>query len=303
MKVCLISPTTVGQFTEQQVRESEALRLISEHAPLGILSLAAVLSLQGAAPHILDLNRLYYDFVKPGSHRREGEDFVSHAVRSLEPMKFDVFGFGTICSTYPMTLRLAEGVRRTHPEAAIVLGGPQASVVDAPTLRTFPFVDFILRGEAEETLPLLLDALSGGGGMSHIGGLTYRSGGEVVRNRNAPVINDLDALPMPAYDLYPHIKGCSYAPLEAGRGCPFACSFCSTNDFFRRRFRMKSPEVLVGQMRLMKERYGIQSFDLVHDMFTVDRQKVAAFCRAVEASGERLYWSCSARTDCVVCHY
>jgi radical SAM superfamily enzyme YgiQ (UPF0313 family) len=300
MRVCLISPPTVGEFTEQHVRESEALRLISEHAPLGILSLAGVLAGRGAPPHILDLNRLYYDYVRPGQHRRAGEDFVAHVVRHLEPMKYDVFGFSSICSTYPMTLRIAEGVRRIHPGATIILGGPQASVVDVPTLRAFPSIDFVLRGEAEETLPLLLDALSGGRTRwPHIGGLTRRVGGEVVRNPNAPVIADLDGLPMPAYDLYPHIRDCTYAPLEAGRGCPFACSFCSTNDFFRRRFRLKSPAVLVGQMRFMKERYGISNFDLVHDMFTVDRQKVLAFCDAVEESGERFYWGCSARTDCV----
>lgn len=300
MRVCLISPPTVTQFTEQQVIESEALRLISEHAPLGILSLAGVLAQQGVVPDILDLNRLYYEYVKPGPHRRNHVDFASYVIHQLEATEFDVFGFSTICSTYPLTLRLARGVRLSHPEATIILGGPQASVVDVTTLRAFPFVDFVVRGEAEETLPLLLDAVcDGGGGVAHIGGLTYRAGGEVRRNPNAPVIADLDSLPMPAYDLYPYIKDCRYAPLEAGRGCPFACSFCSTNDFFRRRFRMKSPEVLVAQMKLLKKRYGLDNFDLVHDMFTVDRKKVTAFCEAVEASGEKLYWNCSARTDCI----
>ncbi|MDQ3688061.1 MAG: B12-binding domain-containing radical SAM protein [Acidobacteriota bacterium] len=299
MRVCLISPPTVTQFTERQVIESEALRLISEHAPLGILSLAGVLVRQGVVPDVLDLNRLYYEYVKPDLHRQNHADFASYVIRHLEATEFDVFGFSTICSTYPLTLRLAQGVRLTHPEATIILGGPQASVVDVPTLHAFPFVDFVVRGEAEETLPLLLDAVGGGGGVAHIGGLTYRAGSEVKRSPNAPVIADLDRLPMPAYDLYPYIKDCRYAPLEAGRGCPFACSFCSTNDFFRRRFRMKSPEVLVGQMKLMKERYGIDTFDLVHDMFTVDRKKVTAFCDAVEASGEKLYWNCSARTDCI----
>src|SRR5260370_40861411 len=52
-------------------------------------------------------------------------------------------------------------------------------------------------------------------------------------------------------------------------------------------------------MKAIKETYGIKSFDLIHDMFTVDRKKVLAFCNAVEESGEHFYWSCSARTDCV----
>ena len=62
---------------------------------------------------------------------------------------------------------------------------------------------------------------------------------------------------------------------------------------------MKSPHVLVEQMRSIKNTYGIDSFDLIHDMFTVDRKRVVSFCEAVAQSGEELYWGCSARTDCI----
>ncbi len=300
MKVCLISPPTVTEFNERQFAESEALRLIAQHAPAGILSLAAVLEERSVIPHLIDLNRLYYEYINLGLQNTDGGDLSSYVTRHLEGTDFDVFGLGTVCSTYPLTLRLAEALRLTHPEATIILGGPQASVVDVPTIKSFPFVDFVVRGEAEETLPLLLDAVSGrGDGVKHIRGITYRNGSEVLRNPNAPVITDLDSLPLPAFHLYPHIRDCSYAPLEAGRGCPFACSFCSTNDFFRRRYRMKSPHVLVQQMNLVRERYGINSFDLIHDMFTVDRKKVVAFCEAVEGSEQQFCWTCSARTDCV----
>jgi len=87
--------------------------------------------------------------------------------------------------------------------------------------------------------------------------------------------------------------------LELGRGCPFACTFCSTNDFFRRRFRLKSPARVLEQMRRVKASYGIDTFELVHDMFTVDRKRVVAFCEALLASREKFYWGCSARTDCI----
>jgi hypothetical protein len=62
---------------------------------------------------------------------------------------------------------------------------------------------------------------------------------------------------------------------------------------------MKSADVLVEQMKMIKERYKVNSFDLIHDMFTVDRKKVIAFCEALDRCGERLYWGCSARTDCI----
>ena len=52
-------------------------------------------------------------------------------------------------------------------------------------------------------------------------------------------------------------------------------------------------------MRTVQRTYGISTFDLVHDMFTVDRKRVVAFCEALLESGETFYWNCSARTDCV----
>jgi len=299
MKVCLISPPTVTEFNERAVAEFEAARLIFEHAPMGILSLAAVLEQEGIESEILDLNRLFFTYIA-GDLRNQGVDFSSYAIGELSGIRADVFGFSTICSSYPLTLRLARGVREVHPEAAILLGGPQASVVDVATLETFSFVDLIVRGEAEETLPRVLDGLSDRQpDFTNLAGVTYRRGQTVLRNPNAPVIEDLDRLPLPAFHLYSHTNNCSFIPIEAGRGCPFACNFCSTNDFFRRRFRLKSADVLVEQMKTIKRIYDIASFDLIHDMFTVDRKKVVGFCEAIEESGEDLYWGCSARTDCI----
>lgn len=299
MKICLISPPTITEFTETQVAESEAIRLIAEHAPLGILSLAAVLKRIDIVPRIVDLNRLYYDYSRFGNGLHPEEDFCGHVVATLQSQDFDVFGFSTICSSYPLTLRMAREVKRTHPEATIVLGGPQASVVDVQTLEAFSFVDLIVRGEAEETFPLALEALSNGNLYEQVPGITFRNGNNIVRRPNAPVIANLDNLPLPAFHLYPNIESSSYLPLEIGRGCPFACSFCSTNDFFRRQFRLKSSDKVLAEMRLLQQRYGVKRFDLVHDMFTINRKKVVAFCETLKRSGEAFRWNCSARTDCI----
>ena len=298
MRICLISPPTITEFSPE-VAESDSVRLIAEHAPMGILSLAAVLEQIGLQPRILDLNRLYYEYIRSPGSLDEATSFCSFVVQHLNRLSFDVFGFGTICSSYPLTIRIAREVKAVHPESRIVLGGPQASVVDVSTLSTFGFIDYIVRGEAEETLPRLLESLDGGSSCASIQGITFRSGESVVRNQNAPVIQDLDSLPLPAFHLYDHIASCTYVPLEHGRGCPFACSFCSTNDFFRRRFRLKSPECVIGQMKLIETTYSVNQFDLIHDMFTVDRSRVVEFCEALRDSAESFYWTCSARTDCI----
>src|SRR5260370_27808025 len=84
--------------------------------------------------------------------------------------------------------------------------------------------------------------------------------------------------------------------VEAGRGCPLSCTFCSTATFFQRSYRLKSPSRLVHEMDLLHARYGTTEFKLDHDLFTVDRRKVRAFCEAVQDRNYRC--RASARPDC-----
>jgi radical SAM superfamily enzyme YgiQ (UPF0313 family) len=198
-----------------------------------------------------------------------------------------------------LTIRIAEQIKRNNPDAIIILGGPQASAVDVATLQAFPFVDLIVRGEADETLLRVLQTGVRSPALALVPGITFRSGGSVVRNPEAPVVMDLDALPFPAFDLLPWTEPPFYFPIEIGRGCPFSCTFCSTNDFFRRRFRLKSPQAVLAQIARVRIDHRVRRFDLVHDMFTVDRKRVVAFCEALLESGEQIEWGCSARTDCV----
>jgi radical SAM superfamily enzyme YgiQ (UPF0313 family) len=309
MKVCLISAPTANQFDGRAVGEAEASRIMGELAPVGILSLAAVLEAKGLHPEVVDLNRVYYEWLQQSNRSNAEADFCSFAGDYFAGRDFDgvdFFGFSTVCSSYPVTLRIAAEVKRAHPQSVVVLGGPQASVVDVSTLRAYPSIDLVVRGEAEQTLPDLVDALAGNGPLAAIPGITFRRNedGEIVRNPAAPLVADLDALPFPAFHLFPDVRHCRHFPLELGRGCPFSCTFCSTNDFFRRNFRLKSPAQMIADMRCVKETYGINSFELVHDMFTVDRKRVVAFCEALLESKRKnpedaFIWGCSARTDCV----
>jgi len=295
LKVCLVGPATETDFTDVVLME-QLRKKLPAYAPIGILTLAAVLERFDTPLEIVDLNRLHRDYL--ASNDRDRVEFCEYAARAFIQMDCDIFGFSTICGSYPLTLRIAELVKRMHPRSRILLGGPQASVVDRETLEAFGYVDVIVRGEAEETLPQLLLHLQDHQSLHQLPGITYREGSEICRADNAPVIKDLDQIPLPAYHLYPD-AGSHHLSLELGRGCPFACTFCSTNDFFRRTFRLKSPQHVLKQMDELNRAYGIDTFDLVHDMFTVDRKKVVAFCDMMIASGRNYRWSCSARTDCV----
>jgi radical SAM superfamily enzyme YgiQ (UPF0313 family) len=257
-----------------------------------------VLEQTGVRPCIFDLNDAFVDYLAEGCHKGV-EAFPAWVAPRILASDARIFGFSSLCSSYPLSIRIAEHVKRQAPQCTILFGGPQATAVDLPTLSAFPFVDFILRGEADSSLPLFLEQWSRERRFSDVRGLTWRSPSGPRRNPDAPVIANLDELPLPGYHLSSGLKDAYYATLELGRGCPFSCTFCSTNAFFRRKFRVKSPERMLADMRSIASRYGLRSFNLVHDMFTADRRKVVAFCDAMIESGEGFSWSCSARTDCV----
>jgi radical SAM superfamily enzyme YgiQ (UPF0313 family) len=297
LTVCLITALTVADFIDPELI---AQAHVKTGAQLGVLTLAARLREHGFAPLVVNLDDLFFAFVRQRKNSSADQLFFSFVAAHLRDCSADVFGLSSICSSYPLTLRLAREIKGLNPQARIVLGGPQASVVDVATMRAFPCVDAIVRGEADDSFPALLQLLeSNDASWDSIPGITFRRGEQIVRNQNGPVIADLDRLPRPAFDLDTRIRDRGGIHLEIGRGCPFACTFCSTNDFFRRNFRLKSPATMIADISFLKREYGLTYFSLVHDMYTIDRKQVVAFCEAILACGEQFTWGCSARTDCV----
>ena len=296
MNICFVTAPIATEFKDQDEIDSCLLEPAVSGPQLGILSLASVLEKRGDQVGIVELDPAYVDYLHSANGRGS---FADVAGRLIAAAAADVYAFGSICSSYPLTIRIAKAVKAIRPKSEILLGGPQATVVDRPTLAAFPFIDFILRGESELTLPCLLDELEGERQLARVPNLSYRSQSGLQRNPTAPVVEDLDSTPLPAYHLIGGLRSETRASLELGRGCPFACTFCSTNDFFRRKFRLRSPERVLSDMRMLSATYGVHEFELVHDMFTIDRRRVVLFCEAMLASGNDFKWSCSARTDCV----
>lgn len=214
MHVCLVSAPTATEYRSADEWNSDEVLSSAARPQLGILNLAAVLEGAGDRPDIVNVNRAYLEFVRTVGSPADNCDFAGYLATRIAEIDANVYGFSSICSTYPLTVRVAESLKKLRPNATILFGGPQASVVDSSTLAAFPFVDLVLRGEAEASLPLLLDQLSAGMRFDQVPGLTYRDGLQIKRNANAPVIADLDALPSPAYHLTNWLEGASIAYLE-----------------------------------------------------------------------------------------
>ena len=247
------------------------------------------------------------DFVVPYIHDEMSLDAegMRRAARRVLEDPAPVLGFTSMCSSYAAALRIAQECKRQDPGRFILFGGPHASFVALETMRAFDFVDATVAGEGEATLRELLDAIRDGSPFSSIAGLTFRDGDRIVQNSARPVPGDLDHLPMPAFhliedvDRYYEKRAERFIEIEAGRGCPFECTFCSTSLFFSRKYRVKSPERLVEEMRWLKSHWRIDSFGLIHDNLTASKDKVRALCRHFLESGDSFQWHCSSRTDTI----
>src|SRR6267154_763532 len=219
---------------------------------------------------------------------------IAKGILSLKP---EVVGFTSLGCNFICTLKVAQYIREWEPELPILLGGPHATVLDKAIMNRFPQFDVIVRNEAELKILPVLEALPSRSFFG-IPGITFRMGGQVWSTPGDPVISDLDSIPVPAYHRYPIRElGLRSLRVDAGRGCPFECTFCSTASFFGRKYRLKSAARLLQEMDHLNETYGVSDFSLTHDLFTVNRHKVMEFCEAVEDRGYT--WKCSARMDCV----
>jgi radical SAM superfamily enzyme YgiQ (UPF0313 family) len=259
---------------------------------LGLLSLAAVARAAGHEPSI------FWPMValRRGELSCDGGLYAACAERVLATNP-DVVGLTTMACSMLFTARVAQELKARRPDLPVVVGGPHASILHRQLLARYRQIDVVVRHEAEETFPLVLERFESRR-FEDVPGVTWRHRGLVRSTAGAPTIADLDALPFPDYHLFPLEEITSGGlSVEAGRGCPFACTFCSTNTFFGRKFRVKSADKLVADLDRLHARYGYASFRLQHDLFTVDRRKIFEFCEAVK--GRNYTWTCSARVDCV----
>ena len=234
--------------------------------------------------HVTDPRRI--DFLSP---KEAAEELLE-----LEP---DVVGFSTMCNTYPYALRTAELLKAERRHLPIVFGGPHASTVASETLDAFAFVDFILTGECERSIQDFVAYLSSPGQEPAVPGLVYRQQGKAVSPLPGYPMLPADELPDIDYSVLPDLEDFGSLPLDVGRGCPFGCTFCTTNVYWERRYRLRSAQYVIRTVRQVQAAHGISSFGFVHDNFTAAPARVARFCEEVIASGTEFEWRCSARPD------
>lgn len=138
-------------------------------------------------------------------------------------------------------------------------------------------VDYIVRGEGEETMVDLMNALSAGEDINKVKGIVFRDNGEIVATASRGYIHNLDLLPL-AWDLvdwsiytYRTMEGSTLAIVSSSRGCSQQCSFCSQQLFWKRKWRGRSAENFVSELEFLRDTYGVDVVMISDETPTLDR--------------------------------
>jgi radical SAM superfamily enzyme YgiQ (UPF0313 family) len=244
--------------------------------PLGLCYLAAVAREAGHEARILDLRI-------PG----QGADAFDRSLREWRP---DVVGFSAFSYEADAVRRLARKVREALPAAKVLIGGPLASA-DPEAALADGTVDVAVLGEGERTLVDLLARFREGRDVLGLSGTAVRDGGGVSVAPIAEYIEDLDALPLPAWDLidmaaYSRVprqgflyKHRNYFPVFSSRGCPFRCIYC--HNVFGKRFRPRSPEGVLKEIGELVAKYGVREIHFIDDIFNFRKDRAVAILQGI----------------------
>ena len=201
----------------------------------------------------------------------------------------DIFGLSVMSTNINRGLKLLKMVKQAQPTVTTVLGGQHGTLFDRLLLKEVPETDLVLRGEGEESFPRLCQTLQGNRSVAGLPGLSYRHRGKIVRGQ-PQVIQDLDALPFPDrtipdyqgyYAQWGHWQtgiGVPVTSILSSRGCPGHCTFCTRIPKELSRWRPRSPENVVQELRQLS-RDGFQMAVFTDENLTVSTSRMDHLCR------------------------
>ena len=253
---------------------------------IGLGYIAAILQKNGYDVHIVDAT--------------VEETTVSDIVDTVCGINPDIVGISSIAATYPVSLKICESLKK-ELSILTVMGGLMPTYLDVQTV-VHPYVDVVVRAEGERTMVELVKAYYNGDYTS-TEGITFKKDGSPVKNADMPLISNLDELPFPAYDLFP-VKELmkqsipqNATVMSTSRGCPYNCSFCSMNTFFKQTWRGRSAKNVFDEIQLLRHTYGFEELQIVDELFTYDMKRVETVCDLLINDNTQINWLCESRVD------
>lgn len=312
-------------------------RLLGSHYnanSLGIAYIASYLNKRGHdtwlynADYLSDykyikLKKIFSNFGNYKDYFKDTDNQIWHEVKD-QILKFnpDWVGYTSYTANISAIKIISDKVKKVNPSIKQVVGGVHATL-DSDILDTLTSIDYSVQREGEEAFLALVENKN----PQHIPGVVSRDKGSLLfKTGIAPVIKDIDALPLPQRDKFWGIPREEWKKVDVSyvntiRGCPYKCTYCASPFHWdRKTTRLRSPESVLEEMHHLKNNYYVPTnFDyaasanieekdqlkiedntivyFVDDVFTVHKKRVKKMLRMMIKDNLKMRWKCEARAD------
>jgi len=245
MKIILVNPPA------QQILETHDQ---PAHPHIGLGYLAA----------ILEKNNFDCQIIDAKLERLTLEQTIEKIIQA-KPM---ILGLTSMTHDLNQAIKIAKEVKKKNRKITIIIGGIHATALPYQTLKDYSCFDFLVFGEGEYILLELLKRLKNSQSVRGLAGVAIREKNRVLMNPSAKIIENLDALPFPAWHFFP--KARDYHIITA-RGCPFLCIFCASP--YGRRVRERSPENVISELVQTIEKYQPKNYRFNDETFAFNQKR------------------------------
>jgi radical SAM superfamily enzyme YgiQ (UPF0313 family) len=259
--------------------------------PLSVACLAGSLAAAGFEVEIIDAVGEGVSKTRPGYHPNVLVNGLSvdEITARIDPST-SVVAISCMFSTdWPVVREIIAAVHDKLPGVPILCGGEHPTAAPEHALRSAPALAACALGEGEETIVDAARAVTTGKSLATVPGLVVRSKAGFVRTGTRARIRDVDAIPLPRWDLTPietylgggHSFGVDRGrtmPIVATRGCPYQCTFCSSPQMWTTRYVSRAPSRVVDEIELYVRRWGAQNIDFYDLTAIIRKDWIVAFC-------------------------
>ncbi len=285
--------------------------------PVGLLYLGGYLGKKGFKVKIIDVpmkeqirSRAFFDNIGPVL-----EDVHQKMIGAFTGVKTKIVGISCYTPEFYEVVRIARTVKELDPSVVVVVGGVHATLYPSDFFDEETGVDICVLGEGELTLADICTKLSSekNTDLRAIAGIAFKDAqtGQMVATGQRLLAENLDEISCPDYGLIdmdyyttanPYaIRGCFLRSmyLLSTRGCPSQCTFCVAKRLreFNGKGRCRSAENLIAELKHLKNKYAIDAFYFIDDLFTINKGNVKRFCDLMKKERLGLLWGCSSKVS------
>lgn len=287
MKILLLNPPRVAGFPVVREERFEHKDFEMVQPPLSLLYSASALSAAGHETHLIDANG--FDLT------------VSHIVEEVKKLKPDLLVARIAFDVQAADLNVLRQISAAHTAMKVLVRNSimsRAVFLKKQLLLENDFVSYFVNGELESTIAEICNALNAG---KLPPGVSYKENGKILDTPAAAEEKDLDKFPFPAYNLLPSMRPYHtsmfrpiYTLVMSSRGCPFQCAFCA---YAATRYRERSPENVVEELKWLKRDFGLENFVFFDDTISLNMDRASAIFRLMAKHGLGLKFGMCTRVD------